>query len=312
MPSDDQPTPESGPRQHYMHIDIDLNGIGGRIANDLKRRILYVAAGLYNIDHVDPETLELPINIKIQINQDHPISKEEAVDGYREWILSNGFRDVIECISGALEPAHNVLSLWELTSFASHHAAFPVSEWQRVVTKGEKDFHQYGFPTKIEHITDHHGVKLDPQKVAYVLSINKARNCLVHRGGIVGQKDVRSGGVLKVSWLTISLTLQTESGEVPVKVGQTIKEGGTLTLKISDAEKVFSLGEQVKFTAEEFAEICWTLVAFGMHVGDKISELGASKGALCPPEQPTSGFPAEMTVELIDQGAESERPKPAP
>ena len=51
----DQPPPSAESRAVAMQVNIDLNGISGRVSRDLKRIILLTAAGLQNIDKIDTE-----------------------------------------------------------------------------------------------------------------------------------------------------------------------------------------------------------------------------------------------------------------
>lgn len=65
-------------------------------------------------------------------------------------------------------------------------------------------------------------------------------------------------------------------------IGQIIEKDSYVLIKAVDDKKVFSLGEQVKFSAQEFADITWGLFAFGSDVVKKIGAAGQEKGFLTP------------------------------
>jgi hypothetical protein len=292
MSDTDQPPPDAGGRELTMNVKIDLNGISGRVSRDLKRIILLASAGLQSVDKVDTDNLTLPVGMKIQIQQDLPIVRDELIEEFGEWILACGLRDAIEAVSAAIEEAHNVLSIWQVTNFQHKQTKISGTEWRNVVVDGARDFHRFGLPIKLRHFIDKHGVALASNMVAHVISINTARNCLVHRAGIVTNEDVTTGGVLKVTWRAADFFIETESGDKPLVVNQVVEEGGMLSIRFFDTEKIFQFGERIRFTAAEFSEMCWTSILFAIHVGEKMTELGIARGALQNPELPAQSNPA--------------------
>ena len=69
-----------------------------------------------------------------------------------------------------------------------------------------------------------------------------------------------------------------------------------LSIRFSDTEKTFRLGERVRFTGEDFSEICWTLIIFASHLGEKMTRTwSGAKGALEKSVPPPTSNPAAAT-----------------
>ena len=166
--------------------------------------------------------------------------------------MACGLRDAIEAVSAAMEEAHDVLSFWEVTNFQPTQVKISGAVWQKIVIKGAKDFHRFGLPVKLGHFINDHELTLFSNLVGHVVSINTVRNFLVHRGGFITAEDVISEETLKLTWRTTSLFIETDNGEIPIKIGETIEEGGMLSIRFSDTEKTFRLGEGSDLPAKIF------------------------------------------------------------
>jgi len=246
-----------------IQVGINLNGLRGRLARSLQRTMLLVAAGLQNLDKLDPEFLDLPTDFKLQLDPSLRWTDEQARVNYSEWVLSNGFRDAIESIGSILEETHQVLSIWELCEPGQNRFTLSGSDWNDVIVDGGIKFHRLGLPDKLKHITISHSLFLDEQLLCHLLSINIARNCLVHRNGVVTKRDLTSETELKVTWRKMSLFLKDEDGEKPLQIGEHVEKDSMVCMRFVDVEKSFALGEKIVFSVEEFAEVCWSLFYSG-------------------------------------------------
>jgi hypothetical protein len=273
-----------------IQVKVDLNGLRGRLSRSLQRTTLFVAAGLQNARPLEPAFPELPIDFKVQFDSGLTWSEEETRDQYSNWILSNGFRDVIESVSGVLEEAHQVLSVWQLRSMEQSGTRIYGSHWNTIVNAGGKKFHRLGLPEKLTHFNSEHNLLLDQIILDHVLSINKARNCLVHRDGIVAQLDLNSSRELQVTWRKLYYFVQDSDGERPLQIGARLEEGAKIGIRTIDTSKSFLTGDRIVFLVEEFAEICWSLFVFGEELISKLNTLGVQKGHLDAAEaaQPTA------------------------
>ena len=99
--------------QQTINININLNGLQGELQASLQKVICLVATGLKAECEVEPNELSLPTNVVTTFGN-YGIGKEEFGGAYREWVISNGFRDAIESVNVFLESAHQVLAIWNI------------------------------------------------------------------------------------------------------------------------------------------------------------------------------------------------------
>lgn len=270
-----------------ISININLNALRGELQRSLQRTIFLVAAGLQRVEHVDSKLLTLPTGgIDITIDPSLELSKAEVQQEYTEWILANGFRDAIESTSMFLESAHRVLSFWALAAKQQEGIEITGEHWNQVVITEPQKFNRLGLPDKLSHIREKHQVPLEASLESQVLSINTARNCLVHRNGLVSERDINLNDSLEVKWSRLQLVLQNEDGEKEVVLGEVVEKESKVMIRYIQESKLFSLGDSIKFSAKEFAEISGCLYFFGESLVIKMNEYGIQEGLL--PEEAKS------------------------
>jgi hypothetical protein len=170
------------------------------------------------------------------------------------WIISCGFRELIETFLVFLDEIH----------LASLHMAV-----SRGIISSE-DAKKYGpaFPKK--GIKDKLPILLNrfgiyPNNSDFIITINQARNCLTHRRGIVGVEDCYDKQKLEIKWIGFDIFLETPSGEIfctyPLpEEGIYLKDGGTAGIKFTERTLNFKIGEQLKLSPRNLAEICQFII----------------------------------------------------
>lgn len=265
--------------KHKINITINLDALRGELQRSLQKEIYLVSAGLQNIELIDPALLHLPTNgVTMIIDGSLSWGAEEVQKQYREWTLSNGFRDIVEGVSTFLESAHKVLSYWKIVGKQKSGSEIKGSDYNDIILSGRKKFHRLGLPDKIKHLETEHYIK--PKFGEEVLSVNTARNCLVHRGGIVGNKDINNKNTLEVKWMRLAMILQNEDGENELILGQRVEKDGVIAIRNQEELRAFSVGEHVKFSVEEFYSAVWTLFLFGNDLVQEIRDFGLKNGFL--------------------------------
>lgn len=170
---------------------------------------------------------------------------------FKTWIEANGLRELIETYSVFVDALHEACLL--VRGNIDRIAIASLAEKQQT-------FRQQGFPNKLNTLRTNYAV--GPKHHDYVVSLNRARNCLTHRRGVVGKEDVDSDDRLKVAWLGMDIFVQTPTGErhslmeIPAE-GLLVKDGGTVCVQFVERLKYFDLRSLVRFTTRELAEICW-------------------------------------------------------
>jgi hypothetical protein len=153
----------------------------------------------------------------------------------------------------SLNLAIGVLSIWALAS--ANNGKVLYSDYQRELEG--VSFHRLGLPDKLAHLKTEHGIAVDSVPERQLLSINNARNCLVHRRGIISKRDLNSDDTMVVEWRKLHIFLQNQDGEHDLVIGQIVEKESAICLRVKDEQKAFGLGERVMFTAQEFANVTW-------------------------------------------------------
>lgn len=258
-----------------LKITINLNALLGELQESLQTTINLVAVALKATAPESMEDLRLPSEVFVtEFASKAQWSHAEAIEKHRTWAISNGLRDAVEGASSFIESAHRVLSIWALAS--SNNGKVLYGDYQRELEGAS--FHRLGLPDKLTHLKSEHGIALDADLERHLLSINNARNCLVHRRGIVSQRDLNFDGKMLVEWRKLHIFLQNEDGEHDLVIGQLVEKESAICLRIKDERKVFALGERVAFTAQEFADVTWGLYAFGNELVKQVSAVNPDSG----------------------------------
>ena len=181
---------------------------------------------------------------------------EEFKREFGMWVVSNGLRELIET--------------WDVFLDQLYYAAVYTDYWQQSqetaklspepFMKRATAFAREGTREKLERLQKQFGITLQYQ--AEIESIKKARNCLTHRMGTVGPKDVEPGTSLTVRWRSPELFGINEDGTefVPPLDSFPIHfpMGSPVKFRNVNRAKVVSLGDRLKFLPAEVKELCYT------------------------------------------------------
>lgn len=249
-----------------------------------------VSIGLNAATGIQPSWLEIPGGqFRFQYGASAPEPHQLTTD-WTTWVLTNGFRDVAESIAETLEEIHQVLALWSIT---------PVGGSGTIALKDFQDvqasliaFHKRNLPQKLDVLRDRFDFAFSADMQAELLSINAARNCLVHRAGIVGATDIDNAdsNVLTLRWRSLDPFIKDSLGERPLKLPfQTSATDQTeLVLKVLAKTRSFQLGMQVALDQDEFSGIAWTLFTQAQAAATQLEQLARARGLpLVPSNMPT-------------------------
>jgi hypothetical protein len=263
---------------HQFHVNVNLGALLGQLQAAIQRTIHLTALGLNAVSRLSQEDLQLPgTSIQLSLAGPSPWPIEEAQEAFSHWTLVNGFRDASEAVSGFLESTRTVLAVWQL-GIRQQSTPLTIGDWQETVQSEGHRFHRSGLPDKIEHLQQTYGLSLDPDLIMHIRSINAARNCLVHRGGVVQERDTNEAGALRVSWRRLTLLVSGENGEREIFPSGLIEAGESLGVAYRDASKIFSVGTAISFSVQEFADLCWSLFLFGVSTTKLVETWGVEHG----------------------------------
>jgi hypothetical protein len=262
-----------------LQITINLDALLGELQFSLQTAINLLAISLQATPPESMDDLRLPQEVfATSFAQSVRWSHAEALEKHQTWAIANGLRDAIEGVSSFIESAHRVLSVWDLASKNDGRVTY--GEYQKAM-EGTA-FHRLGFPDKLTHLKSEHGIAIDETLERQVLSVNNARNCLVHRRGIVSQRDLNTVDSMLVEWRKLHVFLRNEDGEHELVIGKMIEKESTLCIQVRDGQRAFALGERVSFTIQEFADVTWGLYAFGTEIVKLVGEADPNRSTSSP------------------------------
>ncbi|MBA1145894.1 hypothetical protein H0Z60_02365 [Ectothiorhodospiraceae bacterium WFHF3C12] len=235
-----------------MAIHIDLNRLLDVALRGVRRASVFMGLGVNAA--LDPafKSYQLSSIPGVQVVPgDLP---EEKVDHYKEefrlWVEAGGLRELAETFAVYLDEVYRTCLL--VDSAGQKRA-------MRDIEKAQARFSKEGLPNKANNLAQQFGIRL--RHTESFVSLGQARNCLVHRRGIVGERDLREASHLTVRWLGPDLILtQSDGGEVSLR-GENlpfhVEQESMLGIRMVERERAFGIGEKVSFSTGDLAEICW-------------------------------------------------------
>lgn len=242
-----------------LHVHINLGGIQGRVVRDV-RRIVHMTAAALSAGEGASKSQLLPA--PFQYNFNPPLSDAELnafSEAYPPWVLRTAFRDLAELVASILEEAFAISCYWKLAKQVGERGIFMGEAFHREITRPSQRFHRLTLPDKLSTLADN-GVILQPGHDRIMTSINAVRNCLVHRDGIVGDRDLDSTGKLVLHWIRVALQVRRPDGSLhEITLPYTTVEGDQMVVRHGPAERSFAKGERLDIDVQTFADVGWTV-----------------------------------------------------
>ncbi len=201
----------------------------------------------------------------------HEAAKEEAQD----WLLRGFLRDAIEATALFLDECLSACACIDLAARGRATGA----DVNRVLRELPKANHRLHLPQKLEKLEREWGVTT--RFNSHVLSLNRARACVVHRLGVVSPLDTDKNGALRLVFQHAKFVARgQETGtELHIdKPGLVLQEDSMLEMHFVDSERVFGLGERVRLQPEQLYDTIITLWRFGAAAALAIEARGRSVG----------------------------------
>lgn len=231
---------------------------GMKAARDASEIVRFVLHSLDNSDlSVAPPVAGYPIAYDMGTSANNADERRAL---YANWILSQAFSEVARGIRESLEEAYFFLKIARI-----HDGPVKADAFNALMRESRKEAQRAKFPDLIAKIN--HGLKEALAFTAEFQSLQKVRNCLEHRGGIVGTQDADSDGVLILSMPRIKLSYMRGAEEIELEPGCTVDPGdGRKDVEIYSQRitrtRTYRSGERITFTADEFQEIAFACTLF--------------------------------------------------
>jgi len=263
---DADPTPVA-----QLQATIELPALLAGLFGSLQTTSKYVAFALQSGDEREIGELKLPDAFS-QIQLPAVPSQSEFRTDYRRWIIGNGFRDGVEALSSFLEMTRTVANLYLL----SEKHLITGAEYNDATIIIPRRFHRFGLPEKLTFLETEYGLR--SEALDSILGINIARNCLVHRNGIVSDRDANTDTGLTITWPKLELVVRDESGERTVQANEFVEAGDEIGLRTVQYSRSFGLGEAIAFSPQEFSDVCMALFFCGQDLVQQVEQFGRSHG----------------------------------
>lgn len=267
-----------------FHFDALHRTFSSRTGRTLERAaFLLTCARAATENHgLMPDVEGSVVPVKLQPRPVGEVRDESAL-----WITTNALRDCIEEVSLFLEKTRELCAAVSVFE----HGDIPLDRWHEVVASPANSFDRLTFPDKVAFLRQEYGDALLPGTVEHLITLNAARNCLVHRQGVVGERDCKGSGCLTVRWMSAEIHgRDPEGNEFPVVPPQHLVAETQLFLRHGPVERRFLLGERITFSTADLSGIWLTLHFFGAATAENVVKLAKAKGLIIDePEAPKEG-----------------------
>ncbi len=249
-------------------LTLNANGVIGPLHKVLEECTNSILFGLQTMELVN----EIPPDLKIdegffrlqfgKNNEDIAAKKEK----YKAWLLKKGFEDLVKGIEYTLREAYLYVSIFSKLSELK-----TAQDFNQALPEITKQALKINIPDMLERIEPH--LAKSSSYKNQILSINKARNCLVHRGGLVTSKDINDEieKALKLEWVKLKLFYEKDCKEIEI-VGKTIihggQEGTQIKLRRENNTISFKQGSHITLDYKQFNEFIVTCFHFGVDLVD--------------------------------------------
>lgn len=244
-------------------LTLNANGVIGPLHKVLEECTNSILFGLQTMELVN----EIPPDLKIdegffrlqfgKNDEDIAVKKEK----YKAWLLKKGFEDLVKGIEYTLREAYLYVSIFSKLSELK-----TAQDFNQALPEIRKQALRMHIPDMLEKIDPHLAKPWSYKN--QILSINKARNCLVHRGGLVTEKDINdeTEKALKLEWVKLKLFYEKDGKEIEI-VGETIIDGGQegtqIKLRRENNAISFKQGSHITLNYKQFNEFIVTCFHFG-------------------------------------------------
>ncbi|WP_304511686.1 hypothetical protein [Desulfobacula sp.] len=212
----------------------------------------------------DPTNEELQL-IQIQLslgNRASDISQTKEL--FKRWLLINGFEDIHSCIRTTLE------RLFVFKAIENQLNDNPSLAIEGVEPDLKIRANKFNYPDLLNAV--HTELKDTLTYERHLKTINKARNCLVHRNGVIEIKDCNNDQKDKLIIVGNRFKMFFKKGdeEVLAEVGKSGPENAALMLGAEEFNIEFNIGDKLDITLKQFIDILNTCIFFNADVEEKI------------------------------------------
>jgi hypothetical protein len=187
---------------------------------------------------------------------------------HESWMLAKAFQELLRAARDALEMAHVFVALLGETHRVSSSATLA-----EFLAPFQKKAAGLRFPALLAAVNERLDPKLDFAE-SYA-SLQKVRNCLEHRRGIVSKSDTDGQEKFDFSVPRVKIFYMRQGSEVELVAGERVEPGDDraeveILMRLEVRKRSVSLGERISFTLEEFNEIAFACHFLGTQLATRL------------------------------------------
>jgi hypothetical protein len=187
---------------------------------------------------------------------------------HENWILAKAFQELLRAVRDALEKAHVFVTLLGKTHRVRSSAT--LAEFLAPFQEKAADLR---FPALLAAVNERLDPKLDFAE-SYG-SLQRVRNCLEHRGGIVSEFDTDGQEKFEFSVPRVKLFYTRQGSEVELVAGEKVEPGDDraevqILMRLDVRKRSVPLGQRISFTLAEFNEIAFACHFLGTQLATRL------------------------------------------
>jgi len=198
------------------------------------------------------------------------ITSEQRLRMYENWLLAKGFQDLARGVRESLEEAALYLALIS----DPPKRVSTSNSLDDLIDSMRKPGSRLGFPELLDRVNS--GLTSPIEFKSEFRSIQRVRNCLEHRGGIVRKEDLDKGGpALSLTFPRWKLFYMRGSEEIELAQGERVDDGTgqpdvQILGRLVARSKTYELGERVTFSFRDFSEIAAACSFLGQQIAARL------------------------------------------
>ncbi|HEV2553232.1 MAG TPA: hypothetical protein VGV17_05690 [Bosea sp. (in: a-proteobacteria)] len=250
---------------------LNADGVVGPALGSMRRASEIVAFMLNTIATTDLSKSPRPAEAQSLglAFDDMPADYDRAKD-FSDWVLERGFRDLAHGIRMSLEEAYLYVD------FARNPPQnVPVVQVYERETIVRRAGNKLNFVQLLAAVNA--GLRAPLSFDDEFLSLQKVRNCLEHRHGVVGPQDVDHANGMRLVLPCVKLFFKRDDEEIDIEAGQYFAEETEILYRRDMIERFFPLSSRVIFSPTEFDNIAMACVFFASDLGQKLPQVGEPK-----------------------------------
>ncbi len=257
-----------------LPMDVSPATVSAPFQIELQHIHWRVALGLNVIEQARGEAFSLPETpIVFAPAANFQPDLEGSKADFKRWMIANGLRDCAEALHAHLEI---VFARCLLMKLGAGTGKVPSEILEEEYERPRRAFHDGSINKTLRCLEEQFAIAFREDTFRCFKSLNKVRNCLSHRGGVVRKNDCNNGEELKVEWRVL---LPVREDGTEVEFGKPL-HSTALYLRQDVRVRSFQIGNHIDFSSRDFAEFLMNYTLLAIETVEKVTQYAKSVGFL--------------------------------